>query len=336
MSQIGILGAGTWGIALSRLLYLNGNDVTVWSAIKEEIAAYKRERRNPNLPDMVIPDEIVFTDDIVSVTADKDILIVAVPSIYVRSTMREAFKHITGNPIIVNVAKGIEKDSLYLISDIIEEEMSLSGNGKWDLVILSGPTHAEEVSMDMPTTIISASSSEKAAKKVQEVFSNDFFRVYTNSDVRGIEICGALKNVIAIAAGISNGLGYGDNAKAALITRGMAEITRLGLAMGCNKDTFFGLAGIGDLVVTATSIHSRNNRAGMLLGQGYSIEETLRKVGMVVEGLNTLPAAMQLAEKHGVEMPIVFGVNDIVNKGLSPRQVVNGLMNRDRKEEKPY
>ena len=282
---------------------------------------------------MVIPDSIVFTGDMEQVCGGKDILLFAVPSVFVRTTARKAAPYVSDGQIIVDVAKGLEADTLFTMTQVISDELK---NPTVKLVALSGPTHAEEVAKDLPTTIVSACKNLKAAKQVQEVFSSTCMRVYTNDDVEGVELCGALKNVIALAAGIAAGLGYGDNTKAALITRGIAEITRLGIAMGCKEQTFGGLAGIGDLIVTATSQHSRNNRCGMLLGQGVSPEEAVKQVGMVVEGLNALPAAMLLKEKFQVEMPIEAAVWALVNKGVTPEDTVRMLMERDQKHEALY
>lgn len=332
MKKIGVLGAGTWGMALARMLCNSGHEVTVWSAIDREIDEFSATRRHPNLPGMVIPDEVRFTKDMQTVCSGKDILLFAVPSPFVRSTARKAAPYIPGGQIIVDVAKGIEADSLLTMTQIIASELQ---DDSVKLVALSGPTHAEEVAHDLPTTIVSACDDENAAKVVQDVFFNTCMRVYTNGDVLGVELCGAMKNIIALAAGVSTGLGYGDNAKAALITRGIAEIARLGEAMGCNPQTFGGLAGIGDLIVTATSVHSRNNRCGMLLGKGVKPDEAVKQVGMVVEGINALPAAMRLSEKYGVEMPIVEAVNAIVSLGAAPMDTVKMLMGRDKKPELP-
>ena len=330
MKSIGVLGAGTWGMALARMLAISGHQVTVWSAIEKEIQDFSETRKHPNLPGMVIPDSIVFTGDVEQVCGGKDILLFAVPSVFVRATARKAASYIPDGQIIVDVAKGLEADTLFTMTQVISDELK---NPTVKLVALSGPTHAEEVAKDLPTTIVSACKDLKAAQQVQEVFSSTCMRVYTNDDVEGVELCGALKNVIALAAGIAAGLGYGDNTKAALITRGIAEITRLGIAMGCKEQTFGGLAGIGDLIVTATSQHSRNNRCGMLLGQGVSPEDAVKQVGMVVEGLNALPAAMRLKENFQVEMPIVEAVGALVNKGVTPEDTVRMLMDRDQKHE---
>lgn len=330
MTKIGVLGAGTWGMALARMLQLSGNQVTVWSALEREIDEFSVTRRHPNLPGMEIPRDLEFTKDIAEVCRDKEILLFAVPSPFVRATARKAAPYIKDDQIIVDVAKGIEADTLFTMTQIIADELK---NPSVKLVALSGPTHAEEVAKDLPTTIVSACEDLKTAERVQQVFGNTCMRVYTNDDVLGVELCGAMKNIMALASGVALGLGYGDNTKAALITRGMAEITRLGLAMGCKPQTFYGLAGVGDLIVTATSIHSRNNRCGLLLGQGVPPQEAVRQVGMVVEGINALPAAMKFAEKYGVEMPLATAVNAVVNQGADPKEAVAKLMRRDQTSE---
>lgn len=329
---IGILGAGTWGMALARLLSNKRHRVTVWSAIEKEIDRFSQTRVHPNLPGMIIPDGIVFTKDIDILCRDKDVLLFAVPSVFVRSVATSAAPHIKDGQVIVDVAKGIEPGTLYTMTEIIREELSKAGKTA-KLVALSGPTHAEEVALDLPTTIVSACDDLTIAEFVQDMFMDTCMRVYTNSDVRGVELCGAMKNVIALAAGISAGLGYGDNAKAALITRGMAEITRLGVSMGCMEKTFSGLAGIGDLIVTATSIHSRNNRCGYLIGQGVSPAEAIKQVGMVVEGVNAIPAALELADRYAVELPIVAAVDAVINRAADPSETVKQLMGRNKKME---
>lgn len=329
MSKIGVLGAGTWGTALARQLTNCGHKVTVWSALPDEIDSLIITRRQKNLPDMVIPQQTEFTKSICEACDSKDLLLFAVPSVYVRSTTKGAKKYIPSNQIIVDVAKGLEQNTLMTMTQVIADEIQKSVQ----TVALSGPTHAEEVARDLPTAIVSACKDLAIAEMVQDIFMNSHLRVYTNSDVLGVELCGAVKNIIALAAGVSEGLGYGDNTKAALITRGMAEITRLGLAMGCREQTFSGLAGIGDLVVTATSRHSRNNRCGQLLGRGVSVDKAIREVGMVVEGINALPATLQLARKYHVSMPITEAVNDIVNNGKDPRDTVSMLMERKKQSE---
>ena len=330
MKNIGVLGAGTWGVALARMLCIAGNDVMIWSALPQEIDALSATLRHPNLPNMEIPAAITYTKDIETVCKNKDIVLFAVPSPFVRSTARNAAPYLTAGQVIVDVAKGIESDTLMTMTQIIADEIK---NPAVKLVALSGPTHAEEVARDLPTTIVSASEDAAAADLVQEVFTTGCMRVYTNDDVHGVELCGALKNVIALASGIATGLGCGDNARAALITRGMAEIARLGAAMGCREETFGGLAGIGDLIVTATSMHSRNNRCGILLGQGVPVDEATRQVGMVVEGLNALPAALHLAKQYNVEMPIVETVDAVVKQEISVADAVRLLMTRGQKSE---
>ena len=332
MSKIGVLGAGTWGMALARMLYNNGHQVCVWSALSKEIEEFSATRRHPNLPGMEIPEGIAFTREIAEICKGKDILLFAVPSPFVRSTARLAAPYVADNQIIVDVAKGIEADTLLTMTGIIAQEIA---NPTVKLVALSGPTHAEEVAKDLPTTIVSACEDRNVAELVQNVFWGTCMRVYTNEDVLGVELCGAVKNIIALASGVALGLGYGDNTKAALITRGMAEIARLGMAMGCREQTFGGLAGIGDLIVTATSVHSRNNRCGMLIGQGVPVDEAIKQVGMVVEGINALPATMKLAQKYNVEMPIVEAAYKVVMEGVSPADVVWQLMSRDKKPELP-
>ncbi|MCR5047386.1 MAG: glycerol-3-phosphate cytidylyltransferase [Saccharofermentans sp.] len=326
--RIGVLGAGTWGIALSRMLSISGHEITVWSALPSEIEELSRTRCHRNMPNMEIPEEIVFTDSIEQVCTGKDYLLFAVPSIFVRSTSKLASKYVASEQIIVDVAKGIESETLMTMSEVIESEIPQAR-----VVALSGPTHAEEVARDLPTTIVAAHKDIAIAQEVQEVFSTPTLSVFTNTDIKGVEICGALKNVIALSAGISAGLGYGDNAKAALITRGLNEVSVLGQKMGCVPETFAGLAGMGDLIVTATSKHSRNNKCGYLIGEGYSIDDAIKQVGMVVEGVNALSAAMKLADKYEVDMPIIKAVNSIVNDSADPEDVIRALMGSDERTE---
>ena len=329
--SIAVLGAGTWGTALSRMLANDGHDITVWSAIASEVENLGKCRVHPNLPEVQLPDSIIFTGDMKEACNDKDIIVMAVPSVFVRSTAEKAAAFIKNGQIIADVAKGIEPDSLMTMTQVIKQALGEERNAK--LVALSGPTHAEEVARDMTTTIVAACEDIEAAGYVQKIFSNKIMRVYTNADVLGVEICGALKNIIALAAGMAAGLGFGDNLKAAIITRGMAEISRLGIKMGCKEQTFAGLAGIGDLIVTATSRHSRNNKAGFLMGQGLSSQDAVKEVGMVVEGINALPAALELSEKYQVEMPLTEAVNKVVNKGRNARDVYDELMAREYKSE---
>lgn len=329
MASVSVLGAGTWGMALARMLYNNGSSVTVWSAIEDELRVLSSVHKHPNLP-TDIPQGIRYTADIGGACADRDIIVFAVPSVYVRATAKKAKPHIPEGQLIVNVAKGLEEGTNLTLTGVLADELQ---DPTLRFVALSGPTHAEEVAADLPTTIVAASEYIEDAETVQQVFSNNVLRVYTNRDVKGIEVCGALKNVIALAAGIAKGIGLGDNAKAALITRGMVEITRLGCRMGCYPQTFESLAGIGDLIVTCTSAHSRNNRAGVFIGQGCTAKEATEKVGMVVEGLNSLPSAIQLSQKYGVEMPICEAVAQVVYENKDPKEAVGDLMSRKQTSE---
>ncbi|MED9885606.1 NAD(P)H-dependent glycerol-3-phosphate dehydrogenase [Gemmiger sp.] len=332
MTKIAVFGAGTWGIALARLLAVHGKDVTVWSAIPAELKALSTTHRHPNLPGMELPATMHYTADIAEACAGRDVLLFAVPSPFVRATAKKAAPHIPDDQLIVDVAKGVEDKTLMTMSEIIEDELAKAGR-KARVVALSGPTHAEEVARDMPTAIVAACAEEEAAKTVQKIFNTPTFRVYTNDDRRGTELGGAIKNVIALAVGIALGLGYGDNAKAALITRGNAELARLGAAMGCKPETFAGLSGMGDLIVTCTSMHSRNLHAGMLIGRGKSVEDAKTEVGQVVEGINALPAACRLAKKYKVEMPIVQAVEAILDGKLEARSALMSLMGRSLKKE---
>ena len=332
--KIGILGAGTWGMALARMLCVSGNDVLVWSALGQEIDNLSTTRVHPNLPGMKIPQELKFTKSMEEVCTDKDILMFAVPSVFVRGTAAKARPYVADGQIIVDVAKGVEPDTLMTMTEILADELGKEGGPKGvRLVALSGPTHAEEVARDMPTLIVAGSPDEAAARKVQQIFTTPTFRVYTNTDRRGVELGGAVKNVIALAVGIAMGLDYGDNAKAALITRGNAELARLGVAMGCKAETFAGLSGMGDLIVTCTSMHSRNLHAGMLIGRGKDVETAKKEVGQVVEGINALPAACKLAKKYKVEMPIVNAVDDILSGRLAARDALATMMGRQLKQE---
>lgn len=330
MQKICILGAGTWGITLARLLFNNGHKVVVWSAIEEEINILSKTFKHPHLGNVDIPKDIVFTTNLEFACKDKNIILFAIPSIFIRDVANKIKPYINENQIIVSVSKGLEKDTLYTMTEVINDEIK---NKNVKLVALSGPTHAEEVILDMPTTIVSSCIELKIAEFVQNVFMNDFFRVYTNVDIVGVELCGALKNIIAIATGIARGLGYGDNALASLITRGMAEISRLGISMGCMEQTFYGLAGIGDLIVTATSKHSRNHQAGYFIGKGFTPQEAVKKVGMVVEGVNVLPATISLAKRYDIEMPIIFAVNNIINGTTKASNITRFLMQRSKKTE---
>ena len=331
--KIAILGAGTWGAALASLLKRNGHEITLWSALANEIEMLKETGAHKNLPDSKMPEGIIYETDIKKAVFDADTVLFVVASEYLRSTVKVAAPHLKSGTVLATATKGIEKGTLFTMSEIIEDEISKLRVERFDTVALSGPTHAEEVAKNLPTSIVSASKNEEVAKKLAEAISNDYMRAYTNTDILGVEISGAFKNIIALAAGITRGMGFGDNALAMLMTRGIAEITRIGLASGCHRRTFMGLAGIGDLIVTCTSRHSRNNRCGELIGKGLSYEEASREIGMVVEGYHALEAGIALAEKYGVEMPITEAVYDVIMRGTSPKEAMKKLMSRDLKSE---
>ncbi len=329
MENIGIVGAGSWGIALANLLAHKGHKVMVWSIIEDEINMLKEKHEHVDkLPGVKLDDSIEYTTDLKETIEDKNLIILAVPSPFTRSTAHNMKEFVKEGQIIVNVAKGVEEKTLMTLSEIIEEEIPQA-----KVAVLSGPSHAEEVGRGLPTTIVAGAKERKVAEYVQNVFMCDVFRVYTSPDVLGIEIGAALKNVIALAAGVADGMGYGDNTKAALITRGIAEITRLGLALGGKAETFSGLTGIGDLIVTCASVHSRNRKAGYLIGQGKTYEEAMKEVKMVVEGVYSAKAAMGLAKKYGIEMPIVEQVNQVLFEGKDVKEAMNDLMNREKKNE---
>ncbi len=329
MSKVGIIGAGSWGTALALLLYNNGHDVTVWSINESEVEMLQKERENKSkLPGVMLPDEMVFTNDLEEGMKDKDFLVIAVPSIFTRSTAKSMKPFIKEGQIIVNVAKGIEETTLMTLSEQIEEELPEA-----DVAVLSGPSHAEEVGRGLPTTCVVGAKTRETAEFLQNAFMSKAFRVYTSSDILGIELGGSLKNVIALAAGIADGLGYGDNTKAALITRGIAEITRLGVKMGGKAESFSGLTGIGDLIVTCASVHSRNRKAGYLIGQGKSMQEAMDEVKMVVEGVYSAKAAIALARKYEVSMPIIEQVNAVLFDNKSAKEAVEELMLRQGRSE---
>ena len=328
MEKIGIIGSGTWGTAISILLHNNGHEVTIWSAIPEEIDEMAATRKHKNLPEVTLPESLRLTKDLKEAMEGKDLLVMAVPSVFVRSTAKRMKPYLHDGQIIVDVAKGIEESTLFTMSQIIEEDLPTA-----QVAALSGPSHAEEVSRGLPTTCVAGAHKKAVAEYIQSVFMSPVFRVYTSPDMLGIEIGAALKNVVALAAGIADGLGYGDNTKAALITRGMAEIARLGMAMGGKYQTFAGLSGIGDLIVTCASMHSRNRRAGILIGKGYSMEEAMKEVQMVVEGVYSAKAAMALAKKYEVPMPIVEQVNRVLFEGMPASEAVSELMLRDKRIE---
>lgn len=333
MNKITVLGAGTWAVALAKLLKLKGYEVTVWSAIEAELEELATTKAHHNLPGMVMPEGVVYEADIETALDGAELILMAVASAFVRKTTGVIAPYVKGDQYIVSVAKGLEAGTHFTMTEIIEDELQKNGAKLPKVAALSGPTHAEEVALEMPTTIVAAAEDESVAVAVQDVFTTSYMRVYTNTDIKGIELCGALKNVIALAAGISTGLGNGDNAKAAIITRGIAEIGRLGLAMGCEFSTFCGLAGIGDLIVTATSVHSRNNRCGALMGEGKSAEEAKKEVGMVVEGIYAIPGALELSKEYNVELPITEIVHQIVEGEINASDGFRQLMGREKKAE---
>ena len=329
MAKVSIIGAGSWGIALAAVLEKNGHEVAVWSAFEEEIQMLQRDREHKKkLPGVCLKEGIQLTADLEQAVCGKDLLVLAVPSVYVRSTAKSMNPYLEEQALIVNVAKGIEEQTLMSLTDIISEEIPQA-----KVAVLSGPSHAEEVGRGLPTTCVAGAKRKEDAEYVQNIFINDVFRIYTSPDMLGIELGGALKNVIALAAGMADGLGYGDNTKAALITRGIAEIGRLALAMGAKYETISGLTGIGDLIVTCASRHSRNRKAGMLIGQGKSMEEAMAEVHMVVEGVYSAKAAIGLAEKYQIPMPIIEEVNEVLFAGKPVKEAVQELMLRDKKAE---
>lgn len=329
MKKISILGAGSWGTALYLLLRDNGHRVRLWTWQTEHAVAVLAAKENTQfLPGVPLPEDVEISSDMTAVLADADIVVFAVPSHVVRSVARQAAPLIRSGAIIVNVAKGFEKDTLLRLSQVLGEELT-----DHDIVVLSGPSHAEEVAKKLPTTVAVSSLSDKSAQEIQTVFMSDYFRVYINEDIIGVELGGALKNIIALGAGVVDGLGLGDNTKAALMTRGLAEMARLGEAMGARMMTFAGLTGVGDLIVTCGSMHSRNRRAGILLGQGHSLEDTLAEVGMVVEGVNAVEIVHVLRQKYGVSMPISEMIYRVLYEGMDAREAILTLMTRDKTRE---
>lgn len=329
MANISVLGAGSWGLGLALLLNNNGHNVTVWSVLNDEVVMLQTEREHKRcLPGVRIPDSITISGDTANVINNADVLVLAVASPYTRSTAKLIAPFVKEGQIIVNVAKGVEEHTLLTLCQIVEEEIPQA-----KVAVLSGPSHAEEVSRGIPTTCVIGAHEKNTAEYLQNIFMSDVFRVYTSPDMLGICIGGALKNVIALAAGIADGLGYGDNTKAALITRGNAEITRLGVAMGANPHTFSGLSGIGDLIVTCASMHSRNRRAGILIGKGYTKDQAMEEVQMVVEGVFSAKAALELSKKYNIEMPIVEQVNKVLFEVKPAAEAVKELMLRDKKIE---
>ena len=329
MAKISIIGAGSWGTALAVLLHNNGNEVTIWSVIPEEVTMLREKRQHETkLPGVVLAPEIDVTGDLKEAMTGRDVLVLAVPSPFTRSTAHSMSEFCTEGQIIVDVAKGIEDNTRMTLSQIIEQEIPQA-----NVAVLSGPSHAEEVGRCIPTTCVVGAHTKETAEYLQEIFMSPVFRVYTSPDMLGMELGAALKNVIALAAGIADGLGYGDNTKAALITRGIAEIARLGVKMGGKLETFSGLTGIGDLIVTCASVHSRNRKAGYLMGKGYTMKEAMDEVKMVVEGVYSAKAAIKLADRYHVELPIIEQVNKVLFEDKKPADAMNDLMLRDPKVE---
>lgn len=331
MAKVSVLGAGSWGTALSLLLCKNGHEVTLWSALEDEVRMLCEKREHESkLPGVRLPEDMKITADLEDSLQDPDVAVLAVPSPFTRSTAHRMAPFVKKGQIIVNVAKGVEEHTLMTLSEIISEEIPQA-----DICVLSGPSHAEEVGKGLPTTCVVSAEKRETAEYLQGIFMSPVFRVYTTPDILGVELGGALKNVIALAAGTADGLGYGDNTKAALITRGIAEISRLGTKMGARAETFYGLSGIGDLVVTCASVHSRNRKAGYLMGKGYTMQEAMDEVKMVVEGVYSARAAKSLAEKYQVEMPIIEEVNKVLFEDKPAADAVRDLMLRDKKVETP-
>ena len=329
MSKIAVIGAGSWGTALATVLAGKGEKVSIWDIDKEHLARMKGSRENVDyLPGVDLPLSIDMVMDEKDALEGADYVLCSAPAQHFRSALETARQHMPEDATIINVAKGIEQKSLQRMSEIAKDIVDMN-----KYVVLSGPSHAEEVGRRQPTTVAAASINIKAAEQVQDLFMTDRFRVYTTEDVVGVELGGALKNIIALGAGISDGMGFGDNAKAALMTRGLAEITRLGLKLGAKPETFAGLTGTGDLIVTCTSMHSRNRRCGIMIGEGIHPDEATKRVGMVVEGMFTTEAAYELASREGVDMPITEAIYRIIKGEVAAAEAVGILMGRDKKHE---
>ncbi|MGX7419056.1 NAD(P)H-dependent glycerol-3-phosphate dehydrogenase [Carnobacterium gallinarum] len=332
LKKIAVLGAGSWGTALSMVLNENGHEVHLWGNNVEQMKEINQEHSNAHyLPDIRLNEKIKGYTDLKAAVQGVDVILFVVPTKATRTVAKELAAVLDSPVVIAHASKGLEQESHKRISEVLEEE--IPAEKRQAVVVLSGPSHAEEVAVKDITTITSASTNEAAAKLVQQLFMNQYFRVYTNEDIIGVELGAALKNIIALGAGALHGLGYGDNAKAALMTRGLAEISRLGVAFGAEPLTFIGLSGVGDLIVTCTSIHSRNWRAGNLLGKGHNLDEVLENMGMIVEGVSTTKAAYELAEQKGIEMPITEAIYDVLYNKADVKMVVSNLMTRDGKSE---
>ncbi len=329
MTDVAFIGGGSFGTALSIMLAKKGYRVNIWARNESVIEDINLKRENISyLPNIIIPSNVSAFSKLNEAISDSKVVVLSVPSHSIREICLKIKEHINEDVIIVSIAKGIEETSMKRLSEVIEEELPNN-----PIVILSGPSHAEEVALDIPTTVVVTSKNMKFAKDIQDLFMTNKFRVYTNDDVIGVEVGGAVKNIIALAAGVSDGIGYGDNTKAALMTRGMSEIIRIGLRLGAKQETFSGLAGIGDLIVTCTSMHSRNRKAGMLIGKGYSLEEAIKEIGMVVEGVKACRAFYRLKEELSVSMPITDILYKVLFEKLDPKYGVYELMSRDKKDE---
>lgn len=326
--RIGVLGAGSWGTTLANHCCKIGHEVTVYARRKETVHEINDHRRAHFMPDVPLCKELIATDRLQEAVREKDVILLAVPSQSMRSLLEQIKNEVPARAVLVNVSKGIEVDTLLRMEEVVAEYFP-----RHDYATLSGPTHAEEVIREMPSVIVAASRQRSVALQVQDLFMNEIFRVYTNPDLAGVELGGALKNVLALGIGILDGMGAGDNTRAAMLTRGLYEMTKLGMAMGAKRDTFSGLTGMGDLIVTATSEHSRNHRAGVLLGQGKSPEETLEEVGMVVEGIMTTKSARALAKKLNVELPITHEIGALLFENKPAHACVADLMKRERRHE---
>ncbi len=324
--KITVVGSGAWGTALAISLCKNGHDVTLWARSAEKAEQMNRSRNNPRLPGILLPAALNISGDPACVSGSK-MVVIASPSHAIRQVCRCVAQYLDADTVMVSVTKGIEPGTLLRMSQVVEQETARP------VVALTGPSHAEELAQCKPTGCVAASPDQKQAELVQDAFMSDYFRIYTSPDIVGAELGGALKNVIALCAGVTDGIGYGDNIKAMLMTRGLTEMARLGVAMGAGRDTFSGLAGVGDLIVTCTSQHSRNRRAGILIGEGKTPDEAREQVGAVVEGYYAAKSAEELARKYGVDMPIVRAACAVLYENVPASQVVEKLLNRSKKPE---
>lgn len=333
MSKIAVIGAGTWGTVIANLLVQNGNEVITWARRSTEVLKLNSEHCHDKLPGIKLDERNVYTTDLSRALTNAEIVVLAIPSTAFREIVEKIIPYINKDTYFVSLTKGMEKNTFYTMSEVLFDELQKANIYNNRIVVLSGPTHAEEVGRNFPSTIVSASKNEEAAKYIQDVFMNKNFRVYTNVDIKGVEICAAFKNIIALASGILFGLGYGDNIRAALLTRGLAEMMRIGEKMGCQKETFFGLAGIGDMIVTACSVNSRNFNCGKYIGEGLTVNEAIEKVGMTVESINFIETAIALRDKYDVDLPIITGIGKIIIENMPAAEILNLLMTRKKKSE---